>query len=61
MNGLALLIPIALLLGLAGLAAFFWALRAGQFEDLDGAAMRILLDDEELPRGRSEGDCRDGR
>lgn len=47
MNGLALLIPIALLLGLAGLAAFFWALRSGQFEDLDGAAMRILLDDEE--------------
>lgn len=47
MNGLAILIPIALLLGLAGLAAFFWALRAGQFEDLDGAALRILLDEEE--------------
>lgn len=47
MNGLAILIPIALLLGLAGLAAFFWALRSGQFEDLDGAAVRILLDDEE--------------
>lgn len=47
MNGLALLIPIALLLGLTGLAAFFWALRSGQFEDLDGAAMRILIDDED--------------
>lgn len=47
MSGLAILIPIALLLGLAGLAAFFWALRAGQFEDLDGAAMRILLDEDE--------------
>lgn len=46
MNGLAILIPIALLLGLAGLGAFFWALRSGQFEDLDGAAMRILLDEE---------------
>lgn len=47
MNGLAVLIPVALFLGLVGLAAFFWALRRGQFEDLDGAAMRVLLDDEE--------------
>jgi cbb3-type cytochrome oxidase maturation protein len=47
MSGLAVLIPIALLLGLLGLCAFFWALRSGQFEDLDGAAMRILVDDEE--------------
>ena len=47
MTGLAFLIPIALLLGLSGLAAFFWALRAGQFEDMDGAALRILIDEEE--------------
>lgn len=47
MNGLALLIPIALLLGLAGLTAFFWAMRHGQFDDMDGAAMRILIEDEE--------------
>jgi len=47
MNGLALLIPVALFLGLIGLGAFFWALRRGQFEDLDGAAMRILIDEEE--------------
>lgn len=45
MNGLALLIPLALLLGLAGLAAFFWALSSGQFEDMDGAALRILIDE----------------
>jgi cbb3-type cytochrome oxidase maturation protein len=45
MNGLALLIPAALLLGLGGLAAFFWSLRAGQYDDLDGAALRILNDD----------------
>lgn len=45
MNILVLLIPIALLLGFAGLAAFIWALRSGQFEDLDGAAVRILDDD----------------
>lgn len=47
MNGLAFLIPIALSLGLAGLGAFFWSLRSGQFDDLDGAAHRILLDDED--------------
>ena len=48
MSGLAYLIPIALLLGLSGLAAFFWAMRSGQFEDMDGAAARILIEDEEL-------------
>ncbi|MFK4003154.1 cbb3-type cytochrome oxidase assembly protein CcoS [Qipengyuania sp. NPDC077563] len=47
MTGLALLIPVALGLGLLGLAAFFWAMRKGQFEDLDGAAQRILINDEE--------------
>lgn len=46
MNGLMILIPIALLLGTAGLAAFLWSLRAGQFDDLDGAAVRILRDDD---------------
>ena len=45
MNGLLFLIPIALGLGLLGLAAFFWSLRHGQFDDLDGAASRILFDD----------------
>ncbi|OYX37991.1 MULTISPECIES: cbb3-type cytochrome oxidase assembly protein [unclassified Sphingomonas] len=48
MTGLVFLLPVALGLGLAGLAAFFWAARSGQFEDLDGAALRILIDDEEL-------------
>lgn len=47
MNVLLYLIPIALTLGLAGLAAFFWAARSGQFEDLDGAPYRMLRDDEE--------------
>lgn len=47
MNALVLLIPGALALGLLGLAAFFWALRSGQFEDLDGAAARAILDDED--------------
>lgn len=46
MTNLLLLIPVALFLGLLGLAAFLWALRSGQFEDLDGAARRILNGDE---------------
>jgi cbb3-type cytochrome oxidase maturation protein len=49
MSGLALLIPVALGLGLAGLIAFFWAVRTRQFEDLDGAALRILIDDDDRP------------
>lgn len=46
MNIVAMLIPIALLLGLIGLGAFFWASSSGQFEDMDGAALRILIEDE---------------
>jgi cbb3-type cytochrome oxidase maturation protein len=49
MNSLLLLIPCALLLGAIGLAAFLWALRGGQFDDLEGAANRILFDDPEPP------------
>ncbi len=47
MNGLTFLIPIALAMGLVGLASFFWAMRSGQFEDLDGAANRILIEEED--------------
>jgi cbb3-type cytochrome oxidase maturation protein len=50
MESLLLLIPLAIALGLLGLCAFLWALRSGQFEDLDGAAQRILIDDEPLSR-----------
>lgn len=47
MSGLAILIPVALLMGLCGLAFFFWAMRNEQFDDLDGAAQRILVDEED--------------
>ena len=47
MTALAWLVPAALLLGGLGLVAFLWALRSGQFEDMDGAAQRILFDDPE--------------
>jgi len=45
MTALAWLIPIALFLGALGLGAFMWALRSGQFEDLEGAAYRALEDE----------------
>lgn len=47
MNILGFLIPIALLMGLSGLAAFFWAMKSGQFDDMDGAANRILIDEDD--------------
>lgn len=47
MNGLAILIPLALIMGGIGLIAFFWALKRGQFEDMDGAAARILIEEDE--------------
>ena len=47
MSGLTYLIPIALGMGLIGLAAFFWAMRTGQYDDMEGAASRILIDEED--------------
>jgi cbb3-type cytochrome oxidase maturation protein len=41
------LIPLALFLGGLGLAAFVWSLRSGQYDDLDGAAHRVLFDDDD--------------
>ncbi|WP_284179480.1 cbb3-type cytochrome oxidase assembly protein CcoS [Rhabdaerophilum sp. SD176] len=57
MNILLILIPLALALGGLGLAAFLWSLSNRQYEDLDGAAWRALMDDDTTPRPRSE----DGR
>ena len=45
MEILGLLIPVSLILGGVGLAAFFWALRTRQFDDPDGDAARILTKD----------------
>lgn len=53
MNVLAYLIPIALFLGGIGLAAFLWSLKSGQYEDMEGAANRILFDDEPPPKDPS--------
>lgn len=50
MTALAWLIPVALLLGGVGLVAFLWALKSGQFEDLEGAGWRALEDRDPDPR-----------
>jgi cbb3-type cytochrome oxidase maturation protein len=53
MTVLGFLIPIALLLGGLGLAAFIWALKSGQFSDPEGDAARILIDDpDDRPAGQ---------
>jgi cbb3-type cytochrome oxidase maturation protein len=49
MTGFFFLIPVALALGVVGLAAFMWSLKSGQYEDLEGAAERILSDDGDKP------------
>ena len=46
MNVLIYLVPMALGLGLIGLLAFFWSIRSGQLDDLEGAALRVLSDDD---------------
>ncbi|WP_291298816.1 cbb3-type cytochrome oxidase assembly protein CcoS [Elioraea sp.] len=46
MDALILLIPLSLLLGGLALGAFLWTMRSGQYDDLDGAAHRILFDDD---------------
>lgn len=53
MTGLVVLIPIAVALGAVALVAFLWTLRSGQYDDLDGAAERILDDDETGPPQKS--------
>jgi cbb3-type cytochrome oxidase maturation protein len=57
------LVPIAIGLGLVGLASFMWTLRNGQYDDLEGAAARILFEGEEgpLPEKRHSGATRSAR
>jgi cbb3-type cytochrome oxidase maturation protein len=55
MNVIIYLLPMALGLGLIGLFAFLWSLRAGQYDDLDGAALRVLSDDDVGRDARSRG------
>jgi len=59
MSVLLYMIPLALLLGLIGLAAFMWSLKSGQFEDLEGAAHRILIDEDDCGKNAADVDKKD--
>lgn len=50
MNILVLLVPCSLLLGLGALVAFIWTLKSQQYDDMEGDAARVLLDEDEAPR-----------
>ena len=56
MNVLYILVPVAILLASAGVAAFIWAVRGGQFEDTDTPAIRMLLDDAPDPKPENDID-----
>ena len=51
------LLPGMLLLGLLGVGMFFWAVRSGQYDDMDGAANRILMDDEPIVDEKPEDEA----
>ena len=50
MNIIFLLIPLSLVLLIAAVWAFFWAIRSGQFDDLDSPAWSVVMDDDRAPR-----------
>ncbi|MDR6658448.1 cbb3-type cytochrome oxidase assembly protein CcoS [Tardiphaga sp. 1201_B9_N1_1] len=54
MQSLVVLVPLALALGLLGLWAFMWSLKSGQYEDLEGAGWRAILDED--PPAKKPGD-----
>ncbi len=54
MEVLIFLVPMALGLGLLGLAAFLWSLKSGQYDDLEGAAWRAIMDDDAPPSSRKD-------
>ncbi len=56
MSALFFLVPIALAMGIVALLAFLWSMRSGQYEDLDGAAERVLLDVENDKPLAAEGE-----
>jgi cbb3-type cytochrome oxidase maturation protein len=53
MNVLVYLVPMALILGLTALGAFFWSIRSHQYEDMEGAALRVLTDDDIEPASQA--------
>lgn len=60
MNIIFILIPLGLVLLLLAVAAFFWAVRSGQFDDLESPAWRIVLDDDRAPPTADDAPQQDG-
>lgn len=58
MSSLVFLIPIAIAFGVVALGAFLWSMRSGQYEDMDGAGERILIDDEKEGWAPAQGEAR---
>ena len=50
MDILILLIPAALFLGLVGLVAFMWTLRAGRYDDIEGISYRALFEEDDIEK-----------
>ncbi|EXI73957.1 MAG TPA: cbb3-type cytochrome oxidase assembly protein CcoS [Candidatus Accumulibacter phosphatis] len=61
METLYLLIPISVVLVFLIALAFWWSLRSGQFDDMEGPAYRILMDDDRSSPAASAGDDRADR
>jgi cbb3-type cytochrome oxidase maturation protein len=57
MNILLLLGPFSVFLGLMAVGAFVWTLRASQYDDIQGAAERILIEDDDNPDSSANGDA----
>ena len=55
MNILVILVPVSLVLSILGLLAFLWGIRHRQYDDLEGDAWRILLDDEQIDDDTTDG------
>ena len=62
MNVLYVLIPLMILLGLIGVGVFIWSVRSGQYDDLEGDANRILMDDDDplLPENQKKSEDNNG-
>ncbi len=60
MEVMIILVPLALALGAAGLAGFLWSLKNGQYDDLDGAAWRAILDEDSSGSADHEQDNHNG-
>lgn len=53
MDIIYLLLPVALIIVIIIIAVFFWAVKSDQFDDLEGPAHRILMDDDKITEDKT--------